>query len=282
MLWRETTNPEARYAWEDLRLGVPGSREAHTTIALIQEMVPDRWSAVVGAMMCCRTRRPSSHMATWQILSRYPTPDALAGANHAELAELIKHAGFADQRARTLIAMSSEWTRGKRPEDKLPGCGAYVAASDLIFNRDHTTLTWRQAFDLAESVSDGHLVAYLECMAITSLTRAVMASATEENTRILGHSFSDLLEDTGAAGFCRDATFDLVDWAPKIESEPKVGWSVASFTCAEEISERWYSDVENPHWVALCEVAHSSRVWVVDLTARQFFFDAPVPLVLQR
>lgn len=130
---------EYEYAW--MRDAVEGSRLPLSPLMLIQEQVPSRWGALVGAMMCVRTQRRASHPVTWALLARWPRPSDMAKAEPHELIPIIREAGFAETRARNLIEMSRCWWLRERREDgwwddttfTLPGVGPYIASSDRVF-----------------------------------------------------------------------------------------------------------------------------------------------------
>jgi hypothetical protein len=104
---------------------------------LIQEMVPSRWAAVVGAIMCCRTGRRQSHTVTWELLKRWPDHGAMSWADPAQLVEVLRPAGFADRRSDQLRRMSRLWPASQRADRLMPGVGQYVVESDEIFGEGY-------------------------------------------------------------------------------------------------------------------------------------------------
>jgi adenine-specific DNA glycosylase len=121
-----------RYEYEEYARKVAGYRRPLSPLMLIQECVPSRWAALVGAVMCCRTGRKVSHPCTWDLLFAWPTPMQMSIAEPADVAKAIRRAGLADARARNLVTMSREWLLDT-PVGDLPGVGQYVEESDRVF-----------------------------------------------------------------------------------------------------------------------------------------------------
>jgi endonuclease-3 len=101
---------------------------------------------LIGAILSARTRDELTDKVCQGLLSRYPTPRALAQADPADIKRLIQPLGFYRQKARYIQETARIITRrykGKVPADfegllELPGVGPKVANCVLVyaFGRD--------------------------------------------------------------------------------------------------------------------------------------------------
>lgn len=129
------------YEFADHRAMVSGWREPRSPFALIQEMVPpDPWAVVVASLMCIRTPRRMSHVATWRLLALYHDADAMMHADPMHVESVIHEAGLSRDRSVVLTGMSAHWMAGSRPP-ALPGCGPYVNEAFTIFTRGFVGFT---------------------------------------------------------------------------------------------------------------------------------------------
>ncbi|KAL1998429.1 hypothetical protein VTN02DRAFT_6193 [Thermoascus thermophilus] len=142
------------------------------SFGLIQErLAHDPFRLLIATIFLNRTRGGVAIPVLFRVFERYPTVDAMAGADVEELVSLIHRLGFQNQRARKCIALAKTWlaappTKGKRyrklhyPRQQdgrdvgrdeciddddprvaweiahLPGIGAYAIDSWRIFCRD--------------------------------------------------------------------------------------------------------------------------------------------------
>ncbi|KAI9451751.1 DNA glycosylase [Lactarius psammicola] len=130
-----------------------------------QSYVPERvaddpWKLLVAVMLLNKTAGRVAVPVFWTLMERWPTPEALAQADHAELEDRIRCLGLQSTRAKRLIALSAayldcpattEWqylpeeqeqstttTKKRRPEpptpvSHLPGSGPYALDSYRIY-----------------------------------------------------------------------------------------------------------------------------------------------------
>ncbi|KAH9059820.1 DNA glycosylase, partial [Lactarius vividus] len=125
---------------------------------LIQECVADDpWKLLVAVMLLNKTAGRVAVPIFWKLMERWPTPEALAQADHAELEDCIRCLGLQSTRAKRLIALSAAYldspeqqhpregqepsttaTKKRRPEaptpvSHLPGSGPYALDSYRIY-----------------------------------------------------------------------------------------------------------------------------------------------------
>jgi endonuclease III len=142
------------------------------SFGLMQErLAHDPFRLLLATIFLNKTPGERAIPVMYQLLEQYPSPEALAGAEVADVTEIIKRLGFQNQRARKIVAFAKTWderppVRGKRyrkvdypcrgdgrdvkadevlGEDDgrvaweiahLPGCGAYSVDSWRMFCRD--------------------------------------------------------------------------------------------------------------------------------------------------
>lgn len=153
-------------------LTIPSIRAAQ--FGIVQERMKDHpfW-LLIAVIFLNKTTGKSAVPTFYDVKTRWPTPEALAGGNQAEIFEKVKHLGFGTQRSRTLIKFATTWIHqppaaGRRyrklnypaqgdgkaykpslvietDDDDcagaleighLPGCGRYAYDSWRIFCRD--------------------------------------------------------------------------------------------------------------------------------------------------
>ena len=104
---------------------------------LLQEVYfDDPWKSQVCCILLNCTRRVQVDKIRDELFSRYSTPERMAAADSAELAELLRPLGFYNRRARSLIRFSTEWSNKdwQHPRE-LYGIGQYAADSwDIFYN----------------------------------------------------------------------------------------------------------------------------------------------------
>ena len=77
---------------------------------LIQEQLwEDPWKIFVVCIFCNLTKRVQAEPIFWEVLKRWPTPQALMSANRADLIQLIKPIGLAERRSKALMQMSYDY-----------------------------------------------------------------------------------------------------------------------------------------------------------------------------
>ncbi|CRG89978.1 hypothetical protein PISL3812_07018 [Talaromyces islandicus] len=111
------------------------------SFGLIQEQLRhDPFRLLIATIFLNRTRGPVAIPVLFQLFESYPTIDAMAGANHADIVAIIRGLGFQNQRATKFIALAKTWLstppeRGKRYR-KLhyprKGDGADIAAGEVV------------------------------------------------------------------------------------------------------------------------------------------------------
>lgn len=102
---------------------------------LIQEDLGSEWERLVTNVLLNRTRGDTVRRVLRELLSGWPSPEAMAAADPSEVAVVLRPCGFQNRKAATLVRMSSEYLFGSwgRPED-LSGIGRYGGDSWRIFD----------------------------------------------------------------------------------------------------------------------------------------------------
>lgn len=98
--------------------------------ALWDGMGGDPWRVIVAAIIGNDARRLDAASALLWVLRRWPSPEAMAKAQHLDIAAIFAEVQMRDagQRARALTAMSARWlTEGWQDVRDLPGVGMRVA-----------------------------------------------------------------------------------------------------------------------------------------------------------
>ncbi|KAK4615596.1 Methyl-CpG-binding domain protein 4 [Fulvia fulva] len=146
-----------------------------TMFGLIQEKIwREPFWLIIAVTFLNKTAGRSAVPVFWKLKEKYPTCEALAEADQADLLEMVRHLGLQNQRSKRLIQIAKAWTAdppvaGKRyrtlnypthgdgkastianlveedAEDcaglleigNIPGCGQYAYDSWRIFCRDH-------------------------------------------------------------------------------------------------------------------------------------------------
>lgn len=93
------------------------------------------WQLLVATILSAQCTDERVNLVTPKLFARYPTPRALAAADHAELETLIHSTGFFRQKAKSLLgvaAVTAEEFGGELPRDldvlvTLPGIGRKTA-----------------------------------------------------------------------------------------------------------------------------------------------------------
>jgi endonuclease-3 len=79
----------------------------------------DAWQLLCATILSAQCTDARVNMVTPHLFARYPTPEALAGANPADVEEIVKSTGFFRQKTKSLIEMSQDVVAkfgGKIPE----------------------------------------------------------------------------------------------------------------------------------------------------------------------
>jgi methyl-CpG-binding domain protein 4 len=120
---------------------------------LLQEIYfDDPWKSQVSCILLNCTRRAQVDKIRDELFSKYSTPDLMAAADPAELAERLRPLGFYNRRARSLIRFSTEWIgKSWQHPRELYGIGQYAADSWDIFYNDRLDI----------NPNDGVLVKYV-------------------------------------------------------------------------------------------------------------------------
>ncbi len=102
----------------------------------------DPFWVLAASVLTWRSRIGSTEEAIYEILDRYPTPDALRLAG-STLESILQPSGLAKQNAATLRGLAAKWLRSGFPEKDpearraslpvLPGVGLYVIDSWALF-----------------------------------------------------------------------------------------------------------------------------------------------------
>jgi len=105
----------------------------------------DPWKLLVAVMLLNKTAGRVALPVFWTLMARWPTPESLAQANHAELEDYIRCLGLQSIRARRLIALSAAYLEHydkpeqpgsqnrSTPISHLPGSGPYALDSYRIY-----------------------------------------------------------------------------------------------------------------------------------------------------
>jgi methyl-CpG-binding domain protein 4 len=84
--------------------------------------------------MLNQTTGTQVHQIIKKLFGKYPRPQSMARAEHADVYDIIKTCGLGNKRAATLIRMSTEFIALEWSEPKeLHGLGEYANDSWLIF-----------------------------------------------------------------------------------------------------------------------------------------------------
>ena len=121
---------------------------------LLQERIwQDPWKIFVCCIFCNLTKRLKAEPYFWEVLTRWPTPEALSEADIEELVDLIQPLGLSQRRAKTLKKMSYEYIHKDWKSDatQLYGIGKYGSDAYQIF----CVGNWREI-----TPKDGALVNY--------------------------------------------------------------------------------------------------------------------------
>lgn len=122
---------------------------------LVQERPEIRgrpWRLLVVCVLCNRTRGEDAYSAALELFSRWPTVEAMAGADPGAIEPLIWHLGLHRQRSRSLVRLSQRYLEGSwESVTELHGCGGYAADAWAIFVEGCTDV-WPR---------DGHLNRYV-------------------------------------------------------------------------------------------------------------------------
>ncbi|KAL2427271.1 hypothetical protein ABEF95_010916 [Exophiala dermatitidis] len=93
---------------------------SHDTFGLMQErLAHDPFRLLIATIFLNKTPGERAMPVFYQLMTKYPTPAALADANVADITPIIYGLGFQNQRARKCVAMATAWVtnppqRGKR------------------------------------------------------------------------------------------------------------------------------------------------------------------------
>lgn len=103
-------------------------RDAQRVLALLREQYPDAeceltprdpWRLLCAVILSAQCTDARVNMTTPILFARYPTAEALAAADPAEVEEIVRPTGFFRQKTKSLIAMSQDVVArfgGKVPE----------------------------------------------------------------------------------------------------------------------------------------------------------------------
>lgn len=153
---------------------IPFPPLSSSSFGLVQESLAHTpFRLLIAVIFLNKTRGSVALPVFYDLMSRYPTPAAVAAAKHEDILGIIQHLGLQNQRARKIVSVAQTWLdhppeRGKRyrclhypnrddgkdirpnevlPEEEkdtriawevahLPGLGAYAFDSWRIFCRD--------------------------------------------------------------------------------------------------------------------------------------------------
>ncbi len=104
-------------------------------LRLLEEGVGQRpWHLLLGCALLNRTQRVQADHVLPSLVRRWPTPAALAAADKAELAAMLRHVGTHRRRAECLTRMAREWCQGLwRCPCQLTSVGPYALSAWRIW-----------------------------------------------------------------------------------------------------------------------------------------------------
>ncbi|KAI9695678.1 MAG: hypothetical protein M1836_006130 [Candelina mexicana] len=89
---------------------IPFPPLSSSTFGLIQErLADDPFRLLVAVTFLNRTKGVHAIPVFYELLERYPTPEDLASANEAEVANIVRHLGLQNIRAKRYIALAKMW-----------------------------------------------------------------------------------------------------------------------------------------------------------------------------
>lgn len=97
----------------------------------------DPFAMVVACVLVNRTRWSEARATHSELLARWPTADAMAPADPADVEPILRRLGFGERRSANLVALARAWR--ERPPSRaahlltMPGCGRYAHDSWAIF-----------------------------------------------------------------------------------------------------------------------------------------------------
>ena len=102
---------------------------------LQEQLYQDPWKIFVCCIFCNLTKRVTAEPYFWDVLNRWPTPEALSKADIDELIKLIQPLGLSQRRAKALKQMSYEYTHKDWKDNpaSLYGIGKYASDAYMIF-----------------------------------------------------------------------------------------------------------------------------------------------------
>jgi len=143
------------------------------SFGLVQEkLAHDPFRLLIALIFLNKTKGTIALPSFYILMKRYPTPEALADAKEADIAEMIQHLGLQNSRAKTIVALANAWVSDPPQKDlrgrtlhypfvgagkdikpgetlddsdvregaleiaHLPGCGRYAFDSWRMFCRD--------------------------------------------------------------------------------------------------------------------------------------------------
>ena len=118
---------------------------SHDTFGLMQErLAHDPFRLLIATIFLNKTPGERAMPIFYQLMTRYPTPSDLAGAEVSDITSIIYELGFQNQRARKCVAMAKIWTtnppawgrRYKKHNYPVKGDGRDVGKDDVLDDQD--------------------------------------------------------------------------------------------------------------------------------------------------
>lgn len=112
-----------------------------TALRELHEAEEGSFAILIGTILSARTRDENTAKVVRKLFARYPSPDALAAADPAQVEETIKSIGFYRVKAKRIIEVAQiilEKYGGRVPDDmdnliSLPGVGRKTANCVLVY-----------------------------------------------------------------------------------------------------------------------------------------------------
>lgn len=120
------------------------------TFGLIQEkLAHDPFRLLIAVTFLIRTHGKHAIPVFYALMSRYPTPESLIGANKDDIVSIIQHLGLQNQRAQTYKTYAEIWLENPPIKDKrypvrgypLPDSGKDIKKGEILLDSD-TRSAW--------------------------------------------------------------------------------------------------------------------------------------------
>ncbi|CAG8950384.1 hypothetical protein HYFRA_00006877 [Hymenoscyphus fraxineus] len=120
------------------------------TFGIIQEkLAHDPFRLLIAVTFLNRTRGKTAVPVFYELMKRYPTPEALASAPKEDIVDIIRHLGFQNQRADTFKKYGQQWVEDPPMKDKRYAVRGYPEQdsgrdikSDEILTDEDPRIAW--------------------------------------------------------------------------------------------------------------------------------------------